>query len=175
MDKTEFKKLLFDISCATVACDGNIDEREIRELKYIEKSTNYFKDIDLSNTLKRFIEKIKDNPKETIENTINRLNSSILDPVEELLVLEITLRLIYADTKIDSEEVKYLQSIRSCLSIDDETLVKRFGVIDFLFDAQKPIPKLEEELLQKKDSPTSDELKNIENMYYRPTDKKESK
>ena len=53
--------------------------------------------------------------------------------------------------------------------------MKRFGVIGFLFDTQEPIPKLEEELLQKKDSPTSDELKNIENLYFRPTDKKESK
>ena len=31
MEKTQYKKLLFDIACSSMACDGHIDEREIKE------------------------------------------------------------------------------------------------------------------------------------------------
>ena len=54
MDKIKFKRLLFNVACGAVSCDGDIDEREIRELKHIDKSTAYFDDIDLSNDLDRF-------------------------------------------------------------------------------------------------------------------------
>ena len=132
MEKTKFKKLLFDIACSAVACDGHIDEREIRELQYIDKSTTYFKDIDMSKTLSRFVNNFTSNPKEITNNIIRELNESLLKPIEELLVLEIVLRLVYADTKIDEREKQYIQSIRACLSLDDTMITQRFGVIDFL-------------------------------------------
>ena len=47
MDNTKFANLLFDIACSSVTCDGHIDEREIKELKRINTTTAYFKDIDL--------------------------------------------------------------------------------------------------------------------------------
>ena len=105
MEKTNFKKMLFDIACSAVACDGHIDEREIKELQRIEKSTAYFKDINLSRKLEVFVERFKDNPENTIEGVLNKLKASILNPVEEMLILEIVLRLIYADVKIDEKEI----------------------------------------------------------------------
>ena len=39
MNQLETSKLLFDIACVTIACDGHIDEREIDELNRFKKST----------------------------------------------------------------------------------------------------------------------------------------
>ena len=68
-----FKRLLFKVACGAVSCDGDIDEREIRELKHIDKSTAYFDDIDLSNDLDRFFENFKDDSGKTIDDVISKI------------------------------------------------------------------------------------------------------
>tara|TARA_B110001454_G_scaffold135261_1_gene125848 strand:- start:709 stop:1242 length:534 start_codon:yes stop_codon:yes gene_type:complete len=164
MEKTNFKKMLFDIACSAVACDGHIDEREIEELKRIAKSTTYFKDINLSKKLEIFVEGFKNNPDSTIEKILNKLKASILNPVEEMLILEIVLRLIYADVRIDENEITFLQSIRSRLSIDDELLTERFGEIEFLIRKHENVSTIAEN--EKKYIDNSIDVKNLENMYF---------
>ncbi|MBC8489494.1 MAG: tellurite resistance TerB family protein [Bacteroidetes bacterium] len=172
MEKIKFKKLLFDIACSAVTCDGHIDDREIRELQYIDKSTTYFEDIDMSRKLNRFIENFKSDPEETINNIIDKLKELFLNPVEEMLVLEIVLRLVYADTKIDEREIKYLQLVRSCLSMDDELISQRFGVIDFLINTKENIVTSKE---KSEDRIKSVDMTNLENMYFSLGEKKEKK
>lgn len=172
MEKTKFKKLLFDVACSAVACDGQIDEREIQELKYIDKSTTYFEDIDLSNNLKRFVENFKNEPVKTINNIIEKLKEEFLSPVEEMLVLEIVLRLVYSDTKIDEKEIEFIQSIRSCLTLDDEMITQRFGVIDFLINTKENIVAPEEKA---EDRIKAVDMENLENLYFSLGDKKKNK
>lgn len=173
MEKTNFKILLFDIACSAVACDGHIDDREVKELQRIEKSTAYFKGIDLSKKLERFVERFKNNPEETIEEINNKLQASILNPVEEMLILEIALRLIYADVKIHEKEITFLQSIRSNLSIDDKIITERFGEIEFLISKHENVSTIAEN--EKKYIGDSVDMINLENMYFNIDDKKKMK
>jgi uncharacterized tellurite resistance protein B-like protein len=167
MDNTKFKRLLFDIACSSVACDGHIDDREIRELKYIDKSTTYFEDIDMSKKLRRFIGNFKSSPDETINEIVENLKEAILNPVEEMMVLEIVLRLVYADTKIDEKEIGFIQNIYGCLSLDDEITTQRFGVIDFLINTKENIAS--------SDKIESVNMASLENMYISVGDKKEKR
>ena len=164
MENTNFKKMLFDIACSAVACDGHIDEREIKELQRIEKSTAYFRDINLSRKLEIFVERFQKNPDSTIEEILNKLKASILNPVEEMLILEIVLRLIYADVKIDEKEITFLQSIRSRLSIDDELVTERFGEIEFLISKHENVSTIADN--EKKYISDSVDMENLENMYF---------
>jgi|TARA_Y100000310_G_scaffold192605_1_gene192558 uncharacterized tellurite resistance protein B-like protein len=169
MEGRKFKELLFDIACCSMGCDGHIDDKEIRELKFINSSTSYFKNIDMTNRLESFIENLNENGQELIKSTLDHLKSELLNPVEEMLVLEVVLRLIYSDTMIDEKEISYIQSIRSLLSIDDNILIQRFGEVDFLFSTdQKIISKKE---ANNKSSKSSD-IPNLDNMYAKLGDKK---
>jgi len=170
MDKTKFKKLLFDIACSAVACDGHIDDREIRELQYIDKSTTYFEDIDMSKRLNRFVDNFKNNPIDTINNIVEKLKETFLKPVEEMMVLEIVLRLVYADTKIDEREKVFVQNIRGCLSLDNEMITQRFGLIDFLIHNEENVVLTQEKSTE---SIKSIDMTSLENMYANIGDKKE--
>ena len=58
MEKTKFKELLLNISICAIACDGDIDEREIEALKNIEKNHEEYinnKKIIVSEKLKKII------------------------------------------------------------------------------------------------------------------------
>ena len=172
MDKTKFKRLLFDIACCTMACDYDIDEREIRELKYIEKTTHYFTGIDLTDRLDRFLDSFNDNPNDAIENNFIKLMESNLNPVQEMLVLEISLRIVYADAKIDPHEVDFVKKVRSFLSIGDDIIKERFGEIDFLIQKEEKIG-FKKEIPKQKESTISE--RNFENVYASLRDKKEKK
>jgi hypothetical protein len=91
-----------------------------------------------------------------------------LNPVEEMLILEIVLRLVYADTKIDEKEIKFIEDVRSCLGLDDEMIIQRFGEIDFLIS-----PK--DEILNSNNKKDPIDTKSLENLYFSAEDNKESK
>jgi len=137
MDSTKFKKLLFEVACCAVSCDNDIDEREVRELRSIDKSTSYFKGIDLSKQLDHWLLGFIGNEAETTHTLVEKIRESSLTPVEQLLVLEIVLRLIYADCKIDEREIEFLRAIRSALPLNDEIIAERFGRIDVLLKGQE--------------------------------------
>lgn len=132
MDKLEFKRLLFDFACSAVVCDGHVDDREIRELEYIAETKPYFKDIDLKKELSNFLESYKKDPQKTIENVILQLKKNYLSQVESMLVLEVVLRLVYADTKIANKEIDFLKEVRAVLNLSNINIIERFGRIDFL-------------------------------------------
>ena len=59
----------------------------------------------------------KDNPHNTLDESINSLNEEDMDPVQEMLILEVVLRVVYADTKVNPKEVEFVKRVRSVLAI----------------------------------------------------------
>ena len=57
MNTIDYKNLLLKTAVAAISCDGDIDDREIEELKNIEKSSAYFSSEDLSKTLEKSLSK----------------------------------------------------------------------------------------------------------------------
>ena len=133
MDKDTFKKILFKVAFCAMACDGDIDNREINELKIMDKNTSYFADIDLSIELEQLIDDFKSKGAKIIEELFELLRNTKLNPIQELLVLEIALRIIYADERIDENEIKFVNFLRSKLELHDETIIDRFGELDILY------------------------------------------
>jgi hypothetical protein len=133
MEKDKFKKILFKVAFCTMACDGHIDDREIEELKIMDKKTSFFEAIDLSDELRQLIKDLDKKGTKVIEELFRCLRETKLNPIQELLVLEVALRIINADDKHDENEVKFLHLLRSKLELHDETINDRFGELDILY------------------------------------------
>ena len=133
MEKDKFKKILFKVAFCTMACDGHIDKREIEELKIMDKKTSFFEAVDLSEELKQLIKDLDKKGTKVIEELFVCLRETKLNPVQELLVLEVALRIINADAKHDENEVKFIHLLRSKLELHDETINDRFGELDILY------------------------------------------
>ena len=132
MQTEDFKKLLFKTAFCVMACDGNIDESEIEEMKKIDSSTTYFNDIDLSIELDNLISDLKNKNVKIVKNLFDSLRENTLSISQELLILEVTLRIINADNIIDENEVRFLNLIRSKLDVADKIISERFGKISYL-------------------------------------------
>jgi len=131
MKELEFEKLLFNTAICVMACDGQIHESEVAELKLIAEKTPYFRELDYKNELNKIMKKIEKNTN-IMKLYFNTLKKAELSPVQELLILEVVLRMMYADNRIDENEVKLIRIIKSYLKIPDQIIFERFGKIDFL-------------------------------------------
>lgn len=132
MEQIEFKKLLFKVAFCTMACDGEIDKSEMDEMEYIDKNTSYFNSIDLSEELSHLISDFNKKGTKVIEELFQVLKDNDLNIIQELLVLEVAMRIINADGRHDENEVKFIHLLRAKLVLHDETIIDRFGVVDLL-------------------------------------------
>ena len=132
METVEFKKLLFKTAFCVMACDGDIDDLEVQEMVKIEKNTSYFNDIDLSEELDKLVRRVEKDGKTLIKDLFKFLRRTKLDIVQELLLIEITIRMIHADNRVDENEVKFLNLLRSKLDVDDQIISDRFGSVPYL-------------------------------------------
>ena len=133
MDKIEFKKTLFKVAFCTMACDGHIDKREIEEMNMMDKNTTFFESIDLSSELSQLIDEFHSKGTKVIEELFTTLRDNNLNPIQELLILEVALRIICADDKHDENEIKFIHLLRAKLDIHDETIIDRFGDVKVLY------------------------------------------
>tara|TARA_Y100001970_G_scaffold292427_1_gene433690 strand:+ start:1870 stop:2373 length:504 start_codon:yes stop_codon:yes gene_type:complete len=134
MNKKKFQSILFDVACASMACDGRIDKSELDMLKDISENSTYFQGIDFSKKINEFKINAEKNLSKALDTIFESIKISKFDSIQELLILEVSLRIIYADVKIDPNEVDLVKKIRACLKIDDQYIIKRFGRIEFLID-----------------------------------------
>jgi hypothetical protein len=133
MEKNKFKKILFKVAFCAMACDGKIQKEEIEELKIMDKKTSFFEAIDMSEELKQLIKDLYKKGTKVIEELFTDLRETKLNPIQELLILEVALRIINADEKHDENEIKFIRFLRSKLELHDEIINDRFGELDILY------------------------------------------
>jgi len=132
MELPKFKELLLNIAVCAIACDGDIDKREIEVLQKIEKDSPYFSALDLSESLEKSLEACT-NDLDTFKNDVfDLLKANTLNIVQELTVLEISLRIIAADEIEEDSEKAFINELRTHLELDDFLIAQRFGEISYL-------------------------------------------
>lgn len=135
MKINDFQKLLFQSAVSAMAVDGEIHDKEIEEIKSIVKSTAYFLDFEFEKELEENINNIKRNGKEAINQYLLMLSSSQLNEKQEVILIEVLLRMMEADSKFEDNEVKFLHMVKSKLKTSEEVLVMKFPKqVDYLMD-----------------------------------------
>jgi len=135
MKNTDFKPFLFKSAVMAMACDGDIAEAEISEIRNIVANEIYFMGYDFEESLKSNTENIKANSKNAINQYLQEIVTSDLNDHQEILLIEVLLRMMLADGKIDESELKFLHMAKSKLKTDEQTLIVKFPhQIDYLMD-----------------------------------------
>ena len=133
----DFSKLLFRMAFCLAACDGEIHELEIHELKDISKNTPYFGEINLDSELKKSLADFEKFGTRNINNLFKTLETTKRSMVQELLLLEVALRMVAADERVDKSEIQFIKAMRWRLDILDPLIVQRFGQISYLVKSEQ--------------------------------------
>jgi len=136
MKSQDFQTFLFKSAVTVMACDGNISETEIAEIKNMVANEIYFMDYSYEEPLKNNLDSIKANGKNAINQYLIELGNANLNERQELLLIEVLIRMIEADTQIEENEIKFLQLVKAKLKVSEETLIVKFpNQIEYLLDA----------------------------------------
>lgn len=135
MKNSEFKDFLFKSAVIAMACDGNISEEEINEIKNIVANEIYFMGYEYQEPLQRNIEEIKINGRNSVNQFLQEITTNDLTESQELLLVEVLLKIIQADAKVEENELRFLHLAKSKLKTDEQTLIIKFPhQIDYLID-----------------------------------------
>ena len=135
MKNKDFKDFLFKSAVLAVACDGEVSDTEISEIKNMVASEIYFMGYDFEEPLKNNIDNIKENGTKAINQYLQEIVTNDLNEHQEILLIEVLLRMIGSDSDIKHSELKFLHLAKTKLKIDEQTLIVKFPKqIDQLMD-----------------------------------------
>lgn len=135
MKNSVFKDFLLKTAVIAMACDGNISVEEINEIKSIVANEIYFMGYEYEEQLKKNIEEIRVNGKNTVNQFLREITTYDLNEHQELLLIEVLLKIIQADAKVEENELRFLHLVKSKLKIAEQTLIVKFPhQIDYLID-----------------------------------------
>lgn len=127
-----YKNILLETAVSAIACDGDIDKREIEALKSFEKNSPYFSSEDLSETLEESLKECSKDIVEFQKSIFEKIKKSKLNLLQELTLMDISLRIIVADDIVVEAEKEFIIELRKHLSVSDLILYQRFGKIEYL-------------------------------------------
>ncbi len=108
-----------------MACDGDIDKREVVLIKTIHQEKKIFGEIDINQELENLLLEINRDGHKFLKSYFNELTSTELSEQDELKLIEVAIDTINADDKVEYSEVKFFKVIRSKLKIDNEPILAK--------------------------------------------------
>lgn len=123
MEQISFNKLLLKTAFSCMACDGDIDKREVVLIKTMHQQNKIFGEIDINQELDNLLLEINRDGHKFLRSYFNELTSTELSEQDELKLIEVAIDTIKADDKVEYSEVKFFKVIRSKLKIENEPIL----------------------------------------------------
>ena len=108
-----------------MACDGDIDKREIKLIKGLQKENKTFGDIDINSEMDSLLLAINNDGHQFMRDYFNELTTSELTEADELNLIEVAIETIKADEKVEYSEIKFFKVIRSKLKIGNDPILEK--------------------------------------------------
>jgi len=125
METLHFNKLLLKTAFSCMACDGDIDKREVKLIKQLQKEHKTFGEIDINAELDTLLLAINKDGHQFLKGYFNELTNTELTEANELKLIEVAIDTIKADEKVEYSEIKFFKVIRSKLKIDNEPILEK--------------------------------------------------
>lgn len=125
METINFDKLLLKTAFSCMACDGDIDKREIKLIKRLHNEKKTFGEIDVNAEMDNLLIAINNNGHLFMKNYFDELTTSNLSEANELNLIEVAIDTIKADQKVEYSEIKFFKVIRSKLKIDNNQILEK--------------------------------------------------
>lgn len=125
METLQFDKLLLKTAFSCMACDGDIDKREIKLIKRLHKEKKTFGDLDVNAEMDNLLIAINKDGHQFMRDYFDELTTSELTEANELNLIEVAIDTIKADEKVEYSEIKFFKVIRSKLKIDNEPILEK--------------------------------------------------
>lgn len=122
MTKTEL--YLKTIFCC-MACDGDIAKEEVDVVRCLSSGHEIFAGIDVETLLNKWIAEINSKGTTFLNAYLTDLSEAVLTADEQLEIVDLVIKTIEADNRIEYSEIKFFKKMRARLSVSDDEILKR--------------------------------------------------
>ncbi len=173
MKTIKFNQLLLKTAFSCMACDGDIDKREVVLIKQLHKKENIFGDIKINIEMDKLLVEINKNGQQFLKDYFAELTSFTLTEANELKLIEVSIQTIKADDKIEYSEIKFFKVIRSKFKIKNDLILEKYPDFEEYLEqdiiSDSYLSKLQNDYLFSQDLP---ELKLINDDILKSNDNK---
>lgn len=151
------KDIFLHTAFSCMACDGDIDPKEVQFIKKMDEIESLFGEIELDKELSMFTDEINKKGKLFLKEYFQTLADSEFSEAEELKILRIAALTIQADEVIQYSEIKFFKVIRSYMKVSDEKILAAIKELDETYLAQdivKSVDKLQSNYFDSLELPT---------------------
>ena len=101
MENLTIGRLLLKTAFSCMACDGDIDEREVKLIKSLSEENKIFGELDVDEELERLLAEINFDGNKFLREYFSELSTAVLSEKDELNIVEVAIETIKADDKIE--------------------------------------------------------------------------
>lgn len=135
MKNKEFKKILLKAAFSVMACDGEIHQDEVTEIKKMIKETLYFDGLNYEEELNQSLKELKSKGGQAIEDFFTIVEEAKLNNRQELQLIEVLVKVVEADNKVEESELHFLHKIKNSINLKEEELIIKFPThVNLLID-----------------------------------------
>lgn len=109
-----------------MACDGDIADEEVALVQDLCAKDNLFGDIDVSRYINEWIKEVNNNGRAFLQSYIDEVASAKLDAAAQMVLIDLAIKTIEADNRIEYSEVKFFKKIRFRLTVSDEEILAKY-------------------------------------------------
>ncbi len=134
MEKNEFSDLLLLTAFSVMACDGDIDPKEVTLISDLEKKESLFNIENLEARLNQLVEEINKDGHGFLRNYFKKLKQAELTHDQESKLVDVTIKMIEADEIVQYTELRFFKIIHSYLKISGDEIMKEFAHVSDIED-----------------------------------------
>ena len=135
MKMSVFQPLLLKAAVNLIACDGSIDDIELQELRNIADNEIFFSEFSYEDLLQEFVQDVRTRGKASLNSFLSELESSDIKERQKFILLEVLIRIMEADNKIETNELKFIQLVKNKLNLGEEAIIMQFpDKLEFLLE-----------------------------------------
>ncbi len=123
MEQVSLNNLLLKTAFSCMACDGDIDKKEIALIKKVHQENKIFGEININQELESLLLEINNEGQKFLKKYFDDIRLAELDSQSELKLIEVAIYIIKADDKVEYSEIKFFKVIRSLLKISNESIM----------------------------------------------------
>lgn len=119
----ETNELYLKTAFCCMACDGDIASEELELIKIFASNSDLFLNLDIESKLNEYVADINLRGMSFLSAYLKDISNADLTESQELNLVEIAIRMIEADNKVEYSEISFFKKIRSYLRISDNAIL----------------------------------------------------
>ncbi|MDH6357373.1 TerB family tellurite resistance protein [Parabacteroides sp. PF5-9] len=176
MEQLNFNQLLLKTVFSCMACDGNIDDREVQLIKEMHSQKKLFGDIDIHAELDRLLSAINKEGLLFLKKYFEELGTFHFSEEEELKLIGAVIETIKVDEKVEYNEIKFFKVIRSKLKTSNEVILEKYPEAEEFLEedviSESLIFRLQDDFLDKYTLPKFEMINILEESEQKEEDEK---